>query len=153
MAGVEVVQRALPVGDYACVHRWKDTECLDPVIIERKGISDLFRSFSSSYEAEKAKLEKATALGLAYVLAIEASATEVLKGHTYWSGGEVKESQKSGLVMIRQLFSLCRRHGVSLWFCSSRREMAWRIQEFYLSWERMDVPPRCTPETQTLFLR
>ena len=149
--GVTVERRGLPVGDYASLHTWKGQAVLDPAIVERKGVGDLFRSFTAEYDQEKAKLLKAQAWGLTYILAVEASATEVLKGNTYWSGGELRESQKSGVAMLRQLFSLCRRHGVVLWFCSSRTEMAWRIQEFYLAWERMETPPLASPEASQAF--
>src|SRR3990167_5596529 len=149
--GVTVERRGLAVGDYAALHDYQGQSVLDPAIVERKGVGDLFRSFTAEYEAEKAKLLKAQAWGLTYILAIEASATEVLKGHTYWAGGELRESQKSGVAMLRQLFSLCRRHGVVLWFCSSRTEMAWRIQEFFLAWERMEEPPQASPDAHHAF--
>jgi len=152
MEGVTYQTKRLPVGDYIATHDWQGHPVLDPVIVERKSPSDLWNSFTGdSYETEKAKLVKAQTLGLSYVLAIEVSATEIIRGHTYWAGGERRESAKSGLTMLRQLFSLCRRHGVVLWFCSSRTEMAWRLQEFYLSWERMETPPRASPEAHQAF--
>ena len=150
-AGITVERRGLPTGDYACLHDWNGQVVLDPVVCERKSISDLFTSFTGNYKAEKAKLVKAQTLGLSYVLAIEVNATEIIRGHTYWAGGELRESQKSGVAMLRQLFSLCRRHGVVLWFCSSRTEMAFRLQEFFLAWERMENPPLAGPEAQRAF--
>src|SRR3990167_7063722 len=152
MEGITYQTKRLPVGDYIATHDWKETTLLDPVIVERKNPSDLWNSFTGDhYKAEKAKLVKAQTLGLSYVLAIEVNATEIIRGHTYWAGGELRESQKSGLAMLRQLFSLCRRHGVVLWFCSSRTEMAFRLQEFFLAWERMENPPLAGPEAQRAF--
>lgn len=131
--GVEVVPVALPLGDYSASYG----ERLDPTVIERKSVSDLFTSFTGGYEAEKAKILKATVLNLTYVLAIEATASEVLKGHSYWKDGEVHESKKSGLAMLRQLMTLQRKYGIAVWFCTTRKEMAWRILEYFLAFERM----------------
>ena len=140
MLGIEHRQVTLATGDYGCYHRRTDGWHRDPVIFERKSVSDCFASFTSGYEREKAKWQRAQALGLTYILAIEATCTEILKGHTYWQGGELQEAKKSGLAMIRQLMSLQRRYGLGVWFCSSRREMALRIQEYFLSVERLPPP-------------
>ena len=131
--GVEVVPTALPIGDYSASYG----ERLDPTVIERKSISDLFTSFTSGYEAERAKILKAIVLNLSYVLAIETTASEVLKGHSYWKSGEVHESKKTGLAMIRQLMMLQAKYGIAVWFCTTRKEMAWRILEYFLAKERL----------------
>src|SRR3990167_4878967 len=70
--GVEFVTQALPVGDYG-------VEGID-VVVERKSIADLFGSFSSNYEAERAKIIRASVLGLKYILAIEGSIFDVGRG-------------------------------------------------------------------------
>ena len=62
---------------------------------------------------------------------------EILKGHTYWQGGEFKESKKTGYAMLKQLMTLQRKYGLFCWFCQSRREMAVMIQEYFLAWERV----------------
>ena len=137
--GVEVRVQMLPTGDYGAEHDGID----DSTIFERKSLSDCFKSFTGDgYEREKAKWQRAQALGLTYILAIEGTASEVLQGHTYWLKGELHESKKSGLTMVRQLLSIQRRYGIPVWFTSSRKEMAMLIQEFYLSFERIkeDVP-------------
>lgn len=134
---IEVRTLALPVGDYSAIHLIDGKEIPDRAVCERKNISDLFSAFAAGYEAEKTKLLRAQALGLTYVLAIEGSFSDVLKGHTYWKAGEAHESQKSGLSQIRQLMSLERRYDVRCWFCTSRREMALWILEYFLAQERM----------------
>ena len=130
--GVEVVPTALPLGDYGASYG----DRLDPTVIERKSISDLFTSFTSGYEAERAKILKAITLELSYILAIEATASEILKGHSYWQAGERHEAKKTGLAMLRQLMMLQRKYGIAVWFCTTRTEMAWRILEFFLAGER-----------------
>lgn len=127
--GVEVVNQALPVGDYGAVGQM--------VVIERKSIADLFSSFSKNYEAERAKILKANELGYKYILAIEASALEVRKGHQYWKDGQLHASAKDGLAQIRQLMTISRKYQVDVWFCESRRDMAFRIMEYLLAFERM----------------
>ncbi len=139
VVGVEYAVAGLSVGDYGAWHG----QTQDPVVFERKGIGDLFNSFTAGYEQERAKILRAARLGLTYVLAIEASATEILKGHSYWAGGEVRESRKTGIAMLRQLCTIQRKYGIQVQFFSGRREMALYLQEYFLSWER--VQPQEAP--------
>ena len=129
--GVEVITQTLPVGDYGAVGQM--------VVVERKSIADLFGSFSKNYDAEKAKIMKAKELGLKYILAIEASATEIRKGHQYWKDGQMQESAKSGISQVKQLMTISRKYDVEVWFCSSRQDMAFRIMEYLMAWERIRV--------------
>lgn len=131
--GVEHVRQKLVVGDYAAWHG----DQADPAIVERKSVSDLFTSFTSNYEAEKAKIMRAQQLNLTYILAIEGTASEILKGHSYWKGGERHEHKKTGMAQFRQLMTLQRKYGIQVWFCSSRSEMALQILEFFLAQERV----------------
>ena len=140
VVGVSYVRETMTAGDYTARHQVGTVEQLDSTVFERKAVGDLFASFTAGYTREKAKWQRAQTLGLTYILAIEATCTEILKGHTYWQGGELREAKKSGIAMIRQLMSLQRRYGLGVWFCSSRREMALRIQEYFLSFERMPPP-------------
>ena len=133
---VEVVVQGLPVGDYGALHG----EDPDSTIFERKSVADLFTSFSGNYKAEREKILRAKAQELTYVLAIEGTATDILAGHMYWKDGEAHESRKSGLAMIRQLMTLQRKYALPVWFCAGRREMAWRIQEYFLAQERNEAP-------------
>ena len=135
--GVDVVSATLSVGDYAALHDVAGQQVPDTSVVERKGIGDLFHAFTSSYEAERAKILKAQTLGLTYILAIEATCSEILKGHSYWQGGEVHEAKKSGLAMVRQLMTLQRKYDVRVWFCQSRKEMALMILEYFLAAERV----------------
>lgn len=132
--GVELVREALPVGDYTASH---DNGILDNTVIERKSVADLFGSFSSNYEAERNKIIKAHTRGLKYILAIEASATEIRKGHIYWKDGEKREASKSGISQIRQLMTISRKYEVEVWFCQDRKDMAFRIMEYFLSGEKL----------------
>lgn len=134
VVGVEYIRKGLGVGDYAAWHEDKQ----DSTVVERKGIGDLFNSFTSGYDNERAKILRAKQLSLHYVLAIEGSATEVRKGHSYWQGGELREHKKSGMAMIKQLHTIMRKYGVEVWFCQGRIEMAWRIQEYFLAQERVE---------------
>lgn len=127
--GVEVIKRPLPVGDYQA----EGQDC----VVERKSVADLFTSFSSNYEAERAKIIRAHERGLKYILATEASASEIRKGHTYWKDGEQREAAKSGISQIKQLMTISRKYGVELWFCEGRKDMAFRIMEYFLAGERL----------------
>ena len=131
--GVTYERKKLRTGDYAAWYG--DVQA--PALCERKSVADLYNSFSANYDAERAKILRAKELNLKYILAIEASATEIRKGHGYWKDSVYHEHKKPGISMIRQLMSVSVHYGVDVWFCSSREEMAWRIQEYFLAWERM----------------
>ena len=118
----------LKVGDYGAEH----AKGPDLSVVERKGVADLFNSYTSGYDQERNKILKAKELGLTFILAIEASASEILKGHSYWDGERRREHPKTGLAMIRQLCTLNRKYGVQVWFCTSRLEMSWRISSRWL---------------------
>ena len=134
--GVEIEVRSLPVGDYQA----EGQAC----VVERKSIPDLFGSFSSNYEAERNKMIRAKENKLKYILAIEESATEVRKGHTYWKNGQQHESAKTGISQMRQLMTISRKYGVEVWFCAGRKDMAFRIMEYFLAGDRL-------PSTTTAF--
>lgn len=130
--GVEIVVQSLPVGDYQA----EGQDC----VVERKSVADLFTSFSSNYEQERNKIIRANARGLKYILAIEASALEIRKGHTYWKDGEMKEAAKSGISQIKQLMTISRKYGVEVWFCDGRKDMAFRIMYYLLAGEKAKDP-------------
>ena len=123
----------LKTGDYACRHG----EEWDEVIFERKG-DDLWSSFSGdNYEREKEKWARAKEWGKRLILAIEAPAYEVRKGHQYQKQGEWHEVQKSGIAMVRQIMTISRKYQIPVWWCDGRKDMAFCIQEYYLAWERI----------------
>ena len=131
--GVEIQVIGLSVGDYTARHG----TVMDTSIIERKSIQDAFTAFTgTAYERERAKILRAKEAGLTYILAIETTATELLKGCSYWAGGEVHEHKKTGLALLRQFAMLQRKYGVILWYCSSRKEMALMILEYFLAESR-----------------
>lgn len=122
------------MGDYTARHKSGE---MDKTVIERKSVADLFHSFTHEYENEKTKIMRAKEMGLAYVLAVESSAIEVRKGHTYKRDGEIHEVKKDGLTQVRQIMTIQRKYGIEVWWCSSRTEMAFRIQEYFLAHERI----------------
>ena len=131
---IECITRTLEVGDYGALI----DGVLAPIRIERKSVADLFTSFQGeNYERERAKIDKAASLNLRYILAIEASAIEVRKGHSYSKDGEVHESKKSGISQVRQLMTIAHKYGVEIWFCQGRYEMAFRISEYFAGFERV----------------
>ena len=130
---VEVLRQTLLIGDYTAWHRFNGREVPDPCVVERKGMGDLFTSFTSGYEREKAKWTDAHQLGLHYILAIEGTVTDVLQGNRYWKEGEAHESRKSGLAQLRQLCTISLKYQVQTWFFSSRKEMAFYLLEFFLA--------------------
>lgn len=134
--GVSVKSECLKVGDYTARHK---DGTMDNTVIERKSIADLFGSFTgNNYDREKEKIRKAKELGLRVVLAVESPALEVRKGHRYWKDGEWHEVKKSGISQVRQIMTLLRRGDFDeVWWCASRTEMAFRIQEYFLASERV----------------
>ena len=137
--GVEVRPEAIDPGDYAAIHAegvWDTTR------IERKGISDLFHSFTGEpYDYERAKILRAKDQRLQYVLAIEATFSEVLRGHAYWKDGEYHEVKRTGLSLVRMLMTIQRKYQISVWWCAGRKEMALRVLEFFLAQERVQADP------------
>ena len=139
--GVEVIRQGLTVGDYTALHQDTKGEWRDLSVVERKSLADCFGSFvGERYEREKAKWERARGDARHYILAIEGTVTELLQGHTYWAQGTLRESRKSGLAQFRQLLTISRKYPVSLWFCASRKEMAFRVLEYFLAAERIGRP-------------
>ena len=133
-----MVDQALPVGDYGAVH----DEQQDQTIFERKSISDLFSSFTADrYEAERSKIIRAKDLGLHYILAVEGTASDILRGHSYWHDGELRESKKSGISQLRQIYTICRKYHIEAWFCPDRKLMALQILEYFLAHERVKPDP------------
>src|SRR3990167_1614145 len=145
---VEVLRQTLLIGDYTARHTIHGREVPDACVVERKGLGDLFTSFTSGYEREKAKWTKAHQLGLHYILAIEGTVTDVLQGNHYWKAGEMQESRKTGLAQLRQLCTLSLKYQVQTWFFSSRKEMAMYLIEFFLASGRLlalptELPVQC----------
>ena len=133
LVGMSVSVGFLDFGDYGA--RYNDS--VIKTVFERKSLGDLFNSYTSNYEAEKAKFLRAHESGFRFILAIEEPFSEVLKGHTYRKNGELVESKKSGISMIRQLMTITNKYGVEVHYFQSRREMALYIQEYFLAFKRI----------------
>lgn len=130
---ITTVSECLDTGDYAI----KIGSILAPVRIERKSVADLFSSFSGdSYLNEKAKIQRARDGGLRYILAIEASCSELRKGHQYFKRGEWHKVEKDGLSQIRQIETISMRYQVELRYCNGRDDMAFMVQEILLAYVR-----------------
>lgn len=133
--GVSVVKETLKVGDYGA--RYADRS-IDVVVIERKSVADLFHSFTHAYANEKEKIRRAKDLELKYILAIESPAIEVRKGHSYWKGGYLRSVGKSGVAQVRQIMTLLRRGDFEeVWWCRDRKDMAFRVMEYFLAGKRL----------------
>jgi len=133
VVGVEYVTEKVPTGDYSAWH--DDTP--DESVVERKSVADCFTSFTSNYEAERRKIKLARELNLRYVLAIEATATQILQGYQFWTKDGLRDHRKSGMAMLKQLMTIQRKYQVTVWFCAGRDDMAMRILEYFLAWERV----------------
>lgn len=127
-----VRREGLRVGDYSAEYLPGLNIKLDTVF-ERKSIADLFGSYTNNYEAEKAKIKRAKELNLRFILAIEGTVTEVLRGHSYWKDGARHEAKKLGISMLRQLITMSQKYDFDVMYFNSRNEMALFIQEFYLA--------------------
>jgi ERCC4-type nuclease len=135
--GVEYVVGTLSVGDYSASYVIGGKTVESASVIERKEKGDLFSSYTSGYERERAKFLRAKEANKTFILAIEGTAAEILRGHTYVKGGIERESKKDGMTMLRQLLSCANKYGIQLWFCSTKNEMAILTQEYFLAEERM----------------
>ena len=142
--GVTHQRLHLAVGDYTAEHNG----IRDTAICERKSLSDLFTSFTGNYDAERDKIRRAKELGLTYILAIEGTFSELLKGHSYYAGGEWHVARKTGIAMARQLMTLQRKYGITVWFCESRQVMAMMMQEYFLAQERVVHVPSESSESR-----
>lgn len=131
---IETRTETLSVGDYSCLH---SDGSKDNSIIERKSVSDLWTSYTSGYDRERDKILRAKEAGLDFILAIEDSAWNVRRGYEFYSGGESHRSRKDGLTMIRQLMTISRKYSIQVWFCESRKDMTFRIVEWFLAYERI----------------
>lgn len=133
MTDLKLERYGLETGDYSI----RIAGELAPVRIERKSIGDLFSSFSGdNYRREKEKIERAKASNLRYILAIEASCSQVRKGHNYTKQGIQHLCQKDGLSQVKQLETISLKYGITVWYCNGREDMAMRVQECLLSYVR-----------------
>jgi hypothetical protein len=134
---VEYVVGTLSVGDYSASYCVGGKVVESTTIVERKSIGDLFSSYTSGYERERAKFLRCKELGKRFILAVEGNASEILRGYTYTKGGVEHQSKKDGMTMLKQIMSCANKYSIVPWFCESRAIMALMIQEYFLAEERM----------------
>jgi ERCC4-type nuclease len=94
-------------------------------MFDRKSVSDLYGTMGKGYPRFKREMIRSQESNTQLFIIVEGSLTEVLKGYEY--------SQIKGVSMIYKLFTLWAKHGVQTIFCSSRREMAEYITQFYIA--------------------
>jgi len=112
----------LPVGDYSCEFK-NGYQC--PVCFERKSLNDLFGTLSKGYDRFKREIERAKSLDIKLIIVIEGTLTDVLWG--------IKHSERSGISVLRQLFTLWIKHGVPFYCLKDRTEMSIFITEYFKS--------------------
>ena len=110
----------LNVGDYGM--QFEDGH-KPPVFFERKSIPDLFGTLGGGYSRFKREIIRAQDSKVSLIVLIEGSFSKVLKGAEY--------SKMSGISVMRRLFTIWVRYGVSFVCLNSRTEMAQYIMEAY----------------------
>ena len=123
--GVEKIENmALAYGDYSAIVNGRPT----PIVVERKGISDLFGTMTSGYERFKREMERAKESNVTLILATEGTYSDI------WEG--IPQSQFDGPSMVKKLATLHVKYGLEWWPCESRRVMARRIVDTFSAIER-----------------
>ena len=114
----------LPVGDYCAKFSDGSTSS---VVFERKQIGDLYGTLSQGYDRFRREMQLAEELGITLIIVIEASLRRVLSGYS--------NSQRTGLSIVHQLFTLRIRYGIETVFTSSREEMTEYIHHMFKALE------------------
>ena len=123
--GIEKIEEVgLSFGDYTAVVHGRPV----PIVFERKGLGDLFGTMTSGYDRFKREMERARESQMKLILIVEGSYTDV------WGG--YKHSQYDGASMMKKLATLYTKYDLEYVFCESRRVMARRIADTFLSVER-----------------
>lgn len=118
----------LPFGDYGCELADKS---MVPVIFERKSIADLFGTLSKGYERFRKMLRKAEAGKVKIIVIVEGSLSKVIKGYS--------RSQRSGISIVKQLYTIRAIYGIEIVFCQNRDEMALYIEKLFDSYRRLKI--------------
>lgn len=120
----KVEEMALAYGDYNAVVHGK----VVPIVVERKGLGDLFGTMTSGYERFKREMKRAKDDNVKLILAVEGTYSDV------WAGYE--HSQFDGASMVKKLATMHVKYDMETWYCESRRVMARRIADTFLAVER-----------------
>jgi genome maintenance exonuclease 1 len=106
VVGVEIVHQCLKTGDYSATFNIQGKEVESSTICERKGFSDLWNSYTGdNYNRERCKFLRCKELGKTFILAVEGTTSDILKGYTYTKGGVDYESKKDGISMSKNKYS------------------------------------------------
>lgn len=109
----------MPFADY-----WLEVDGKEaPLMMERKGLGDLFGTMGQGYDRFKVEMQKAKAMDCHLMLLIEGSIQDVWQGYEH--------SSISGDSMLKKLAMLRVRYDLEVHFFNSRREMARFIEEIY----------------------
>lgn len=134
--GVEHRKSCLSVGDYTASYVVGGKTVESRFVVERKGMGDLFNSYTSGYERERAKFKRSEESEKTFILAVEGTVNDILQGFSYTKHGVEIKHKKDGISMLRQLMTCAVKYGVQLWWFRSRYEMAMAVQELFLAEER-----------------
>ena len=115
-----VRKEKLDVADYACIYK-NGHVC--QYVFERKSMGDLFGSLSGGYPRFKKEIDRAKENNQILYILIEGSFTKIMKGYS--------RSKIKGISIARTLWTLRFRYGIHHKYCTTRREMAEFITQFY----------------------
>lgn len=111
--------KGMPFADY-----WLEIDGKEvPIMMERKGLGDLFGTMGQGYERFKVEMKKAKDMDCHMMLLVEGSMMDVWKGYEH--------SSISGDSMLKKLAMLRVRYDLEVHFFNTRREMARFIEEIY----------------------
>lgn len=115
----EIVTQGMPFADY-----WLEIDGKEiPIMMERKGLGDLFGTMGSGYERFRVEMEKARKMDCHLMLLIEGSLQDVWRGYEH--------SSISGDTMLKKLAMLRVRYDLEVHYFNGRREMARFIEEIF----------------------
>ncbi len=122
----EIRVEKLEVGDYTVEY---NDGYRPPVIFEKKSIPDLYGTLGKGHKRFKKEIAKAKDMNIKLILIIEGTLSKVLKGYEH--------STLSGISIVRTVFSLWLRYGLTPVFCKDRAEMQTFIYNYYTSIGRL----------------
>lgn len=133
----DVIREGLPYADYWCEIGGKEI----PIVVERKGLGDLYGTMTSGYERFKRMMDKAKRDKIQIVLAIEGTMRQVAMGYEH--------SKYSGESMLKKLFMLWVKYDLVPIFCEDRASMARMIEELFDAIRRnYSTTPKVIPTPQ-----
>lgn len=122
---VPTIRECLPCGDYRA--KFSDGSLSD-VVMERKSIGDLYGTLSQGYDRFKREIFKAAENKITLVIIIEGSLRRVLAGY--------RNSQRTPISIVYQLFTLKVRYKIDSVFCNNRDEASQYITHYFLACEK-----------------